>query len=368
MPLAPLPPGYTVTQSLHPLLLLATKGDTTVANRLDPVIVFDIGASRLRAGVAIGPRLDMRVEYPTPRTAEGILSIIDRILSTFRDKGYWEDVVAISVATIGPLDMKTGEVVAAPNLGGIRIDLGRALSGYGKRVYIVNDCVAAVWGEYVFGLRHRYENIVYVTISTGIGGGVIVDGNLLLGKKGNAHEIGHIVVDSERKMRCGCGGWGHWEAYGGGANIPRFTRFLLETKYRGTKESSPLYSLVKTGRLTARELYTLAAGGDELASLIVDEINHYHVAGFESVVNVYDPEVVVVGGSIALNNWRLVVEPVAEKIKEGIVTTVPHIIPANFGDDEVLIGAAAIAYETPSSVLRIRERLNNHNHYRGVDG
>jgi glucokinase len=229
-----------------------------------------------------------------------------------------------------------------------------------KPVIMANDCVTAVWGEKVFGLGKGYENVVYITISTGIGGGMIVNNLLLLGKMGNAHEIGHIVVDVSGKMRCGCGGYGHWEAYASGANIPKFASLLLrEWSLSDEEKESRIYKAYKESLLSSELIYSAAKEGDRLALRIIDEVNKYNLAGFENIVNLYDPEVITVGGSVALKNKELVIDRIREGLKRslGVVTPLPKIEPTAFEDDIVLIGAIALAVHPPQNLVKALKYL-----------
>ena len=143
------------------------------------------------------------------------------------------------------------------------------------RTLVANDCVAAVWGEYLLGTGRGYDNLVYITLSTGIGAGVIVDGHLLLGKDGNAHEVGHLVIDY-RGIKCGCGGIGHWEAYASGRNLPNLIRILAKD-YRGMITEA--LDLALNNSLTAPKLFRLWSDGDEFANYVVDELARINAAG-----------------------------------------------------------------------------------------
>ncbi len=332
-----------------------TSGVEMASDSPGLVLALDIGGTWTRVAIVRGTEFLLYRREPTPSTPEEFEKHLQRLISIAEGSGFWNRLEAISVATIGPLDARRGVIEGAPNLGGLYFDLASLLHSYGKEVYIVNDAVASVWAEKVFGSAREARNASYITISTGIGGGFIVDDTLLMGKKGNAHEIGHIVVDAERRMPCGCGGRGHWEAYGGGGRIPFFAKYLVE---RGIIEASdsPLLDEILRGELTAKRLYGFASRGDPLAMRIVEEINKYHVAGFETVINVYDPEVIIVGGAIALNNWDLLVLPVEKQITKGsgLVTEKPVFRKASFGENEALVGAAAIAYKPPETLLSLK--------------
>ncbi|MET1101213.1 MAG: ROK family protein [Pyrodictiaceae archaeon] len=333
-------------------------------------LALDIGASRLRAALVVfrngEAKLVRRIERSTPRSPSGSVisqAIVELALEAAGNEK--DRIVAIGVGSIGPLNLAAGEVSRAVNIPAKSFKIaGPLMEAFGKPVYVANDCMAAVWGEKMLGKGRQLLDIVYVTLSTGVGGGVVVDGNLLVGKRGNAHEIGHIVVDVSGFMECGCGGRGHWEAYSGGANIPRFARKYYEERSPRELRDTLAAMMAAEGKLTPIDLYSLARKGDRFAQLLVDEINKYNCAGLESIVNAYDPELVVLGGSIALNNPDLVFKPLRDCIskRDGIVTKAPRLELASFGDDAVLIGAAAIAYTPPDTLLRRLKYLRDYDY------
>jgi len=321
------------------------------------IVAVDVGATWTRVAVFEQRKMLAKKVLETAGGVNLASRIADAVLE-LADRG---SIDAIGVGTIGPLDIRRGIIVKSPNIGGRTIELGKPLvKMLGVPTYIVNDCVAAVWGEYTYGVGG--ENLVYITLSTGVGGGAIVDGHLLLGGRGNAHEIGHMIVDITGFMECGCGGRGHWEAYAGGANIPKFAKKLVQlwAERNPSIKKYQLYQAIIEDRLTAKELYQAARQGDKLARAIVEEINKYNVAGFVTTINVYDPDTIAVGGSIALSNKDLLLEPVAERVKESqdLVTAPPKISPATFGHNAVLYGAAAIAEEPPKHLVERIEYQN----------
>ena len=240
---------------------------------------------------------------------------------------------AVGVGSIGPLDLKTGWVVNAPNSPSRRFPLVEPLKRFGKPIAVANDCVAAVWGEYVF--RHPVENLVYVTLSTGLGIGAIVNGVLLLGKDGNAHELGHAVIDFRSGRRCGCNGRGHLEAFVGGANMPGFYQ---EVTGEPSIEPAEIFRRYRQGHERAREF----------VELWLDAV----AAGVATIAAAYDPELLLIGGSVALNNWDIIAGKLPERLKEYLGVREPAIAQASFGDDEVAVGAAALAHHTPETLRK----------------
>ena len=256
-------------------------------------------------------------------------------------------VEAIGVGSIGPLDIRRGIILRTPNLPLESIPIGPYLrKAFNAPTYVVNDCTAAVIGEKFFGAGRKSDNIVYITLSSGIGGGAIVDGNVLFGKDGNAVEIGHIVVDYLGNLRCGCGGYGHWEAYTSGKNVGKFVKFLVEKKYgsKAYRESILSKYSPSPDRLNYPQIIAAVSKKDSLALSIMEDIAKINAAGFAGVINAYDPEVISVGGSIVLRNPpELILDPVRKKLKSLIINREPKILVTPLGDDVVLLGAVAIA-------------------------
>jgi len=321
---------------------------------LDYYIVVDIGATNTRIGLADASGLIEKIIVNTPRVGDEytIAEMIYRVaMSSFRD--YMDRVRAVSVATIGPLDLKRGRVVNTPNIPIRNIELLSPLHRlFNRPVYVVNDAVAAVYGEKYYGYGVDYKNIVYVTLSTGVGGGVIVDDHLLLGKSGNAHEIGHIVVDFNSRVKCGCGGYGHWEAYAGGANIPRLSKIMAE-EY--SDMDTVAWRKALNSELDPPMLFKLYREGDRFAEVIVNTIVKACIAGFSSTINIYDPELITIGGSIYLNNEDIFYTRIVEGVRDNIVTEPPVIKTTKLREDIVLYGALAIAVHPPKHLLEYQK-------------
>ncbi|HDD64467.1 MAG: ROK family protein [Thermoprotei archaeon] len=313
------------------------------------IIGVDIGATYTRVALADneGKILDKVVRH-TVREGEGILltrQIIDMIREvSSRNHVDFKMVKGIGIGTIGPLDLKKGVITKPANLPLGEVPLRNPLREEFKvDVYILNDAVAGAVAEKFFGKGREYKNVVYVTISTGIGCGVFVDGNLLLGKDGNAHEMGHIVVDLEGRLKCGCGQYGHWEAYASGSGIPKFARLLISEMPEDMVRKSLLYRMVKGdfSKLNAKHVYDAAREGDKVALKIVDEVGRINAIGIANVITAYDPSIITIGGSVALNNVDLVLNPIRKHVGKYTVNRVPRIEITELGGDIVLIGAVA---------------------------
>jgi glucokinase len=296
----------------------------------------DIGATNIRVASGDENGLESKLQEQTDRLngSAGVSRQIARLIKQLKIEPE-----AIGVGSIGPLNDREGAIVNTPNYPFKNIPIVNPLRDiFGVSVKLLNDCAAAVIGERRFGAGRGLENIFYVTISTGLGGGAIVDGNLLKGKDGNAPEIGHMVIDPWSEIICGCGCKGHWEAFSSGSNIPKYARYLM--KKRGITESA-LFSVSEPdlSSLTAEKLFSVALKDDMAAKMIVHEIGEVNAVGFADIVNAFDPELITVGGSVVLNNVDLILKPIREKIGKYLINRCPEILVTPLGGDAVLIGA-----------------------------
>ena len=299
----------------------------------------DLGATKIRAAVATADRTIVGEDRrPTPAATTGrevTEAVLARLRTACRDAAVApERLRAVGVGSFGPLDLASGVVVEPANLPDSvsEIPLREPLSSRidGGTVRIQNDTVAGVVAERTYG-EHTPDDMVYLTMSSGIGAGVCVDGEILNGWDGNAGEVGHFALDPTGEMTCGCGSPGHWEAYCSGENIPRYARHLHETEGYETD--------LDLDGLAAADVF--AARGDELADRVVEALVHWNTLGFANVVNAYAPILVSVGGAVALNNAERVLDPVRERIEEYTVANVPEIRPTTMGERVVVKGALA---------------------------
>jgi glucokinase len=283
-------------------------------------LAIDLGATNLRVGLWDGRRI-------TGRETASMVGADERSIIGFL-KNYTSSLSfeSVGLASAGPLDLKRG-TIRPINWINREINIVKELEdNLGAKTYLQNDCVASVLAELVFGAGKDVNNLLYITMSTGIGAGAVVDGRVLLGKDGNAHEIGHLVVNYDDDIRCGCGGKSHWEAYCGGANLPKFFK-----KYSGLDVADPaqIFKMARDGNTAARDFVTQCA--------------KISAAGIGSAINAYDPDIVTLGGSVFLNNSDLLLGEIMGQVKHYIVNRMPAIIPTPLGHDAPLIGAGILA-------------------------
>jgi glucokinase len=304
----------------------------------------DLGGTNVRAvvgdetGAVHGVARAATPEGPTGiAVTEAVLDVVRRACA---DAGVPPAAVrAAGIGSIGPLDLAAGAVTEPANLPDSveRVPLTGPVSELldTDRVTLHNDTTAGVIGERFYSDRNP-DDMIYLTISTGIGAGVCVDGDVLTGWDGNAGEIGHLVVDPAGAMTCGCGHDGHWEAYCSGENLPSYARHLHETE--GVATELP----VSDAAFDAADIFE-AAGTDPLADRVVDRVTEWNVLGMTSLVHAYAPLVVFVGGAVALENPAAVLDPLRERLPGRVMTNVPDVRPTTLGDDVVVKGALASA-------------------------
>ncbi len=251
-----------------------------------------------------------------------------------------DQVLAISAAAPGPTDPKLGLVLNAPNIAGWEnLPLARIItSRVNVPVYLGNDANLAALGEWRFGAGRGHNDLVYLTISTGIGGGVICDGHLLLGHRGLAAELGHITVDPAGPM-CGCGHRGHLEAFSSGTAIARYVA--------GQLASGRTSSLTAIPSPSARDISAAADAGDPLAVESLERAGHYLGIAIANYLHIFNPSIVILGGGVSSSGAHFFL-PMRQSLKEcvfapGYLDNLT-VTTAALGDDVGLLGALALAH------------------------
>ena len=301
-------------------------------------IAIDLGATNLRVAlVSPNGKILKKVKEETAKTGKDgsiVSSQIIRLIQEVIKETSLKKIAGIGIASIGPLDYKRGGPSHSPNVPFSFIPLVQPIhKKFSLPVALHNDANAAALTEKHFGAGKRTKNLVYITISTGIGGGAIVDSNLLLGKGGNAAEIGHMIVDTTYKLLCTCKkGVGHWEGLASGANIPRFFRVWRET---AKKESA-----VQTQ--TAKEIFDLARRKNSVVLEFIDVLAKVNAAAISNIIVAYDPELITIGGSVALNNPQFILDGINRYVDHYL--KLPKIQVTKLGEDIGLLGAAAAVF------------------------
>jgi len=302
-------------------------------------VAVDIGGTHIRAAAYepdnISPLTHKRTRSHAnePGTFDRLVKAIESAWPTDRT------VKAIGMASPGPLDPKSGVVFATPNIPEWQnFPLTEKLTQhFGVPAYLDNDANLAALGEWKFGAGRGHHDLLYLTISTGIGGGVIVRDRLLHGYHGLAAELGHVTVLADGPV-CSCGYEGHLEALASGPAIVRYVREQLEA---GQKSE-----LSSVDDLNARTVAEAAGRGDALAKSAFARAGKYLGIGVASFLHTFDPSIVIFGGGVS-QSGPLLFEPFETSLRTHVFN--PHylenlvITTAALGDDAGLLGALALA-------------------------
>ena len=295
---------------------------------MDDVFAVDLGGTRTRVAlVAPDGSVLAREVFPTPSDASAPAGVTDAIAAALRRLSDGAP-PAIGISAAGPLDLAAGAVVSPPNLPYDRIDLVEPLqTAFGVPIVLVNDARAGALGEHAHGAGAGCRDMVYVTISTGIGGGVIADGRLLLGRSGNAGEVGHITVETRHGLVCGCGYPNHWEGYCSGRNLPRF--YAVEKK-----DGDP-------DLRTAEAIFDAARAGMPAAVGFLEAVAVLNARALSTLVVAYEPECIVLDGAVVQAQADLLVGPAVERMEEFLPR--PEVVISPLAGDAPLLGAAVAA-------------------------
>jgi glucokinase len=252
----------------------------------------DVGGTKIAAGVVTpGGEILEEVRYPTPHSPT---TLIENIAKAIKEVGEGREVGGACLAVPGLILASENKVVFSPNLHAIEgIPLKDELEPkIGLPLTIENDGNAAAWGEFRFGAGSEADHLVFVTLGTGIGGGVITHSVLMRGAQGSGGELGHVTIQATGP-RCACGNHGCLEALASGTAIGRRARELAVQR-----PDSALGRLATRRQILGEDVTELAGQGDEAALSVLDETGRWLGVGLAAFVNVFNPEVVAVGGGV----------------------------------------------------------------------
>lgn len=271
---------------------------------------------------------------------EGEQAVVGRIVDTINyvidgtDKNL---IKSIGIGSPGPLDVKNGIIIENSNLPFKNFAIVKTIKEtYDLPTYLDNDANVATLGEFMFGAGKGSENMVFITASTGIGGGAVLNGKLFRGSTGNALEVGHMTVATEGP-RCGCGNLGCAEALGSGTAIGKRAKEAVL--------SNAVTSLKNYENVTAKEVFKEAANGDRVAKNILNTSLTYLGIAVANTITNFDPEKVVVGGGV-VNGGDIVIETIRNVVEERCMAAFVEnctIEKAILGGKAGVLGAAALA-------------------------
>ncbi|MDF9812694.1 ROK family glucokinase [Streptomyces sp. SPB162] len=303
----------------------------------------DIGGTKIAAGVVDedGSILET-CKVPTPATPE---AVVDAIADAVRTVSTDHQVEAVGIGAAGYVDDKRATVLFAPNINWRHEALkDKVEQRVGLPVIVENDANAAAWGEYKFGAGQGHDDVVCITLGTGLGGGIIIGGKLHRGRFGVAGEFGHVRMVPDGLL-CGCGSQGCWEQYASGRALVRYA----QQRAAATPENAELLLSLGDGTpetIEGKHVSEAARGGDAVAIDSFRELARWAGAGLADLASLFDPSAFIVGGGVS-DEGELVLDPIRKSFRRWLVGGQyrPHaqVLAAQLGGKAGLVGAADLA-------------------------
>lgn len=301
----------------------------------------DIGGTSIKCGFFTAQgELKEKWEIPTRKENHGSFvpqDVADTILQKIKEKGLKkEEIVGAGIGVPGPV-AEDGTVLKCANLGWDIFNVNEKMSTLtGLKVAAANDANVAALGEMWQGGAKGYEDVVMVTLGTGVGGGIIIDGKVVAGSKGAGGEIGHIIVNPSETDRCGCGGHGHLEQYASATGIVRMAKKYLAKQTEG--------SVLNTFQeLTAKDIFDTAKNGDTAAMELVEELGRYLGLALSHIAAAVDPQVFVIGGGVS-KAGSILIDVIRKYYNQNILFALSNkeFRLAELGNDAGIYGSAKL--------------------------
>ncbi len=311
------------------------------------IVGIDVGGTNIVAGTVAedGSEVIGLVSEPTV-PEQGADAVVTRIVKLARAsmaeaRRDGKEVVGVGIGSPGPLDTRRGVVLLTPNLGWTNMPLRDRIGGaLGLPATLDNDANCAIFGEWWRGAARGADYVVGLTIGTGIGGGIVLGGQIYHGASDIAGEVGHMSIDSTGR-RCKCGNYGCLEAYASG---PAIVARAIEGVEAGAETALPQYVGGDLGRLTAQVVYEAAHDGDAFALEVVRDTAKFLGAGVANLLNIFNPQVVVICGGVTLAGARLFLPLQSEVKRRAFKPAVDacRIVPGALPGTAGVYGAAAV--------------------------
>lgn len=308
-------------------------------------IGIDLGGTNIVAGV-VNENYEIvataKVKTNLPRPAEEICKDMAKVAEKAVSEAglQMSDIESVGVGTPGIANSESGVVEYSNNLGFENVPMAEMIGNIlGKPVYIENDANAAAYGEFVAGAAKGARHAVAITLGTGVGGGIIIDGKIFAGFNFAGAEIGHTVIEVDGPQ-CTCGRKGCFEVFSSATGLIRMTKEAMEEN-----KSSKMWEMMKEdgNRVSGRLAFNAMRAGDETAKAVVDKYIKYLAAGITNTINIFQPDVLCIGGGVC-NEGDPLLLPLKELVKKEVYTrnskNNTEIVIAKLGNDAGIIGAA----------------------------
>ncbi|NKB51798.1 MAG: ROK family protein [Rhizobiaceae bacterium] len=311
-------------------------------------IAIDLGGTQVKAALVEGNQIQNRAAVQTDLSGDpnAILDQIGSLIDRVSDGRNKNAIVGIGFSSAGPIDTQAGIILGIPTIPGCEgFPIRQTIfDRFGLPVQIENDAIAATLGEWRHGAGRGFRNLVYITVSTGIGGGAVVDGRLLHGRQGMAAHVGHMRLASEGPL-CSCGNSACFEAFASGTALAERAQSAARLP-----NSEFLLQALNAGDLNAKHVIEGARTGDKQCLALVVEEATYLGRGITSILHAFSPERVIIGGGLA-HGFDLFEAGIHKVIETDAMAPFKSIrvVRSELGDDSGLAGAAAMVLEHSST-------------------
>ena len=322
----------------------------------DLILSIDLGGTKILTAVTNSQGKMLSRDHSITPALKGYEAVIHSILESAHralkqaDVAI-EEITAIGVGAPGLSNPETGILFTSPNLPGWQDVPLRDIvqERLGKQTFVINDANAAALGEFYFGAARGVRNFIYITLSTGIGGGIVIDGKIYSGTIGAAGEVGHMTIDDEGPI-CKCGNRGCWETLASGTALAREARHRIK---EGVATSILEYAEGDVEKVTAQVIHNAATQGDSLAKELIARTGYYIGVGLANLVNIFNPELIVIGGGLS-NIGDMLLEPAFKVAGERAYKEAFQAVrfaSAELGRNSGVLGAAAFALQGMGKLL-----------------
>lgn len=308
------------------------------------VIGVDLGGTNTRTALVTRDGNILEKQKEKTLSAQGHEKVIAKLIMNIdrlRAKAvqYGREVVAVGVGAPGVIHEQTGVVVKSPNFPDwndlpLKQNLERALK---LPVFIENDANAAALGEQWRGAAKDIQSMIFLTLGTGVGGGIILDGRIWHGADGMAGEVGHMTITPDGRT-CGCGNRGCLEMYASSRGIVMTFKAMCAEKRLDAVEGQ---------EITSAQIYHAAQSGDAVAQLVMRDTGRFLGIGIANLINIFNPQMVVIGGGV-MDAWDLFIDATREEVRKRAFAYLAErtkIVPSVLGDEAGMAGAAAVAFQ-----------------------
>jgi len=307
------------------------------------IVGVDLGGTKIDAVLADDCGNIRKREFKETRASEGPNAVIKRIVDAIKAVSSDNKIAAVGIGAAGIIDVETGLITFSPNLPGWHnIKLKDILEHeLGVKTFVDNDATVAAMAEHKFGIAVGCDHLVFITLGTGIGGGIITNGQIYRGVSGSAGEIGHMTIDINGPL-CGCGNKGCFEALASGTALEREAKAKIA---EGARTSIPKYAKESGSRISAKSVYLAAQDGDKLANELIAQLGYYLGVGLANLINIFNPQLVVIGGGVS-RMGEMLLKPARKTVRERafeLSVKAARVEVSSLGYDAGPLGAVALA-------------------------